>query len=290
MFKKILVPLDGSKHAEIVFTYAKELAARIGLEVVLFNVFSLEDLVLTPLHQSYVEYKAEIMKRESQEFQEAKGINSRNKPVELKGVAVTGYPAEEILRYSEENNVDLILMANLGRSGVRRWAIGSVAEKILRTSNIPVLLVKAGGPEDVISDVWTRKTVLVPLDGSELAEAVFPHVEALAEQGGTEFTDVVLLRVCEYDEGGNTTAVTRAEEYLATILKRLQNTGLNVKSLVARGDPAEEIIDYTSSNPVNLIAMSTHARSGLDLLTLGSVAAKVLQKASNPILLIRPHQ
>jgi len=290
MYKRMLVPLDGSELAEVVFTYAKELAARIGLEVFLFHVFNPEEVALAPLHRTYVEHKAEIIKRESQEFQEKKGIAPRSKPVEVRGAAVTGYPAEEILRYSDENDIDFILMANLGRSGVRRWAIGSVAEKVLRTSNIPVLLVRAGIPEDVVYDKWPRRTILVPLDGSELAEAVLPHVEALAKQGGTELADVVLLRVCGHTEMDNAKFVALTEEYLAKVEKRLKNASLNVKSSVIKGEPAEQIVEYANLNPVNLIVMSTHARSGLDLLALGSVAAKVLQKASSPIFLVRPRQ
>ena len=290
MYKRMLVPLDGSELAEVVFTYAKELAARGGLEVFLLHVFDPEDLALAPLHQTYVQHKAEIIKRELQGFQEKIGIASESKPVIVRGAVVTGYPAEEILRYSDEYNVDLILMANLGRSGIRRWTIGSVAEKVLRTSNAPVLLVRAGIPEEVIYDKWPRRTILVPLDGSELAEAVLPHVEALAKQGGTEIADVVLLRVCEYTEMDNARFVALAEEYLAEVEKRLKNTSLSVKSTVVMGDPTEQIIEYANINPINLIVMSTHARSGLDLWALGSVAAKVLQKASRPIFLVRPRQ
>ena len=108
-----------------------------------------------------------------------------------------GYPPDEILRYADENDVDLILMATHGRTGPKRWTMGSVADKILRASKVPVWLVRALIPDETPYDKWPSKTMLVPLDGSELAESVLPHAEALAKQRDTKLLEVVLLRVCE---------------------------------------------------------------------------------------------
>ena len=111
----------------------------------------------------------------------------------MRGELAIGYPAEEILRYTEENDVDLIMMASHGLSGVRRWVLGSVADKVLRASGVPVWLVRAGVTEEIAYDKWPSKTILVPLDGSELAEAVLPHAEAVAKQRGAEIIEIVLL-------------------------------------------------------------------------------------------------
>ena len=303
MYKRILVPLDGSELAEVVFTYAKELAGRLGLEVVLLHVYNPDEHELAALHRAYVEHKAEIVKRESQEVQGKIGIRSEGKPLEVRGEVAAGYPAEEILRYADENDIDLILMANRGRSGVRRWPIGSVAEKVLRASNVPVWLVRAGFPEEITYDKWPSRTILVPLDGSELAEAVLPHVEALTKQAGAEMISVVLLKVCEYPivpfspEYASEYRVQKVAEdealtvkYLDGVRQRLKNAGVTAQSKILVGKPAERIIEYVKTNPFSLIVMSTHAHSGFSQWVYGSVAAKVLEMAPSPILLVRPRQ
>jgi len=226
--------------------------------------------------------------------------------VATRGEVVVGYPAEEIVRHADENSIDLILMATHGRSGIGRWAIGSVADKVLRASNVPVWLVRAGIPEEIVFDKWPRRTILVPLDGSELAELVLPHVEALARQRGPELVDVVLLKVCEYPvipldyaEGvpvgwekqmEHEMARCRevAQDYLAAVERRLREVGVTVRSEVLEGRPAEEVVDYASQHPFNLIAMVTHGRSGISRWAYGSVTEKLVAAVTSPLLLIRP--
>ncbi len=306
MYKRMLVPLDGSELAEVVFTYAKELAARFDLDLTFLHVCSPDEREMLPMHRAYVERVAETVRRQSEEVQEKAGIEPGGKAVAAHGELTVGYPAEEIVRYADENDIDLILMATHGRSGISRWAIGSVADKVLRASKKPVWLVRAGIPEEIVYDKWPRKTILVPLDGSELAESVLPHVEALAKQRGAEVVDVVLLRVYEqaiipldYAEGvpmgwgkqlEQETARCKqvAGQYLAGVEKRLKDTGLTVKSEVLEGKAAEEIADYAKRNPFNLIAMATHGRSGIGRWAYGSVAEKVVAGVSSPLLLVRP--
>jgi len=304
----MLVPLDASELSVASFPYAKELAARLGLDVLLFHVCPPGERKSVSMQQAEIERKAEIVKRQSEEVQERIGIEPGGKEVQVRGEIAVGSPAEEILRCADENNIDLILMATHSRSGIKRWVVGSVTDKVLRTSNAPIWLVRPGAPEEVVYDKWPGRTILVPLDGSELAKAVLPHVEALAKQRGTESVDVVLLRVYEhptpppYSEYAPVAELEEyirlesarrkqeAGEYLAEIEKRLKDAGLAVRAEVLVGEPAEQIIDYAGANPANLIVMSTHARSGLGRLAHGSIASKVLQQASSPVVLVRGHQ
>ena len=296
MYRRMLVPLDGSELSEVVFPYVRELAGRLGLDVILLHVHTLEERETVPLHRAYIERKAEIIKCQVEEVRERIGVGPEGKAIQLRGELAEGYPAEEILRYADDNDIDLILMATHGRSGVKRWVMGSVAEKVLYVSEIPIWLVRAGVPEEIVYDKWPRRTLLVPLDGSELAETVLPHVEVLAEQRDTELVDIVLLSVAEPRAGSGyyfpNVPVTREElkGYLARVEKRLKKTGLRVRSEVLVGEPAEQIVDYANANPFNIIVMSTHARSGFSRWMYGSVAAKVLYHASSPIFLVRPSQ
>ena len=294
MYRRMLVTLDGSELSEIVLPYVKWLVGRLGLDVVLLHVCKSEESELTPLHRAYIERKAGVIRGQAKEALKKVEIGPGKKEVEVRGELTSGYPAEEILRYADENSIDLILMATHGRSGLKRWAIGSVADKVLHASKVPVWLVPARCPEDVTYDMWPKRTILVPLDGSELAEAVLPHVEALAEQNGAEPVDVVLLRVAESpvmsDHYFSNIPETREEieKYLARVEERLQKAGLSVQSRVLTGEPAEQIVDYASTSPFSLVVMSTHARSGLSRWVLGSVAMKVVSGISSPILLVRP--
>jgi len=290
VYRRMLVTLDGSELSEVVLPYVKGLVGRLGLDVVLLHVYKPEESELTPMHRAYIERKAEVIRGQAKKAETGPG----KKEVEVCGELVSGYPAEEILRYADENSIDLILMATHGRSGLKRWAIGSVVDKVLRASKVPVWLVPARCPQDVTYDMWPKRTILVPLDGSEMAEAVLPHVEALAEQSGVELVDVVLLRVADSpvmsDHYFSNIPETREEieKYLARVEERLQKAGLSVHSKVLTGEPAEQIVDYANASPFSLVVMSTHARSGLSRWVLGSVATKLVSEISGPILLIRP--
>jgi nucleotide-binding universal stress UspA family protein len=309
MYKRMLVPLDGSELAEAVFVYAKELAGRLDLDITLLHVCTPAEREMLSVHKAYIERAVEEVKKQTKEVQQQTGVKSKGKALEIRGELAVGRPAEEILRYADENNIDLVLLATHGRSGIRRWAMGSVADKVLRVSRVPIWLVRAAVPEEVVYDKWPSRTLLVPLDGSKLAESVLPHVEVLARQRGKELVEVVLIRVYEtpfitadYPESAmrltweehvkhiKSAFEKRSEEYLQKIATRLKDSGLNVRFEVLTGEPASEIINYATKHPFNLIAMSTHGRSGIGRWAYGSVADKVLHGVTSPIFLVRPQQ
>src|SRR5512135_1834640 len=133
--------------------------------------------------------------------------------------------------------------------------------------------------------------ILVPLDGSALAEAILPQVTELAALHGAE---IILLRVALVHSfpGTNQTeaqvqAVQEAEAYLAGVLQRLDASGIKAQQVVRYGHAAEEIVDQAEAGSADLIAMSTHGRSGPRRWMLGSIAEKVLRATTVPILLVR---
>jgi len=294
MYKRMLVPLDGSELSEIVLSYVKELANRLQLEVTLFHVCNPKEDEMTPLREAYIEHKAEIFMRQLKSGQEKKNIKPEGKKVQVKGEFAIGSPAEEILHYAEKNNIDLILMTTHGRSGFKRWLLGSVADKVLSSSKLPVWLVPARVAEEIIYDKWPKRTILVPLDGSKLAESVLPHVIALTKQWEPEPADVVLFGVCEPLAAEGTyflnipLIMEELENYLTKTEKQLKDAGFSVRVEIRRGKPAEKIVDFVNENSINLIIMSTHARSGLGRWSFGSVTAKVLRDSTRPIFLVRP--
>ena len=308
MYKRMLVPLDGSELAEVVFGYARELAGRLDLAIILLHVCRPREHDLLPMHRAYIEHAADILRHQSVEVQQKTRSKPGVKAVQARGEVVEGYPAEEILIYADKNNIDLILLASHGHSGVRRWALGGVADKVLRASKVPIWLARAAIPEAIVHDKWPQRTMLVPLDGSQHAESVLPHVEALAKQRGAELVDVVLLRVCEppinflsyssalcmpldWDVEKETLLAKReCEQYLDGVQKHLSDVGLRVRSEVLLGKPIDEIIAYTSRNPFNLVVLATHGRSGITRWSYGQVAVQVLQRSTSPVFLVRPQK
>jgi nucleotide-binding universal stress UspA family protein len=302
MYKKMLIPLDGSELAEIVLSYATELTGRLDLDVSLLHICEPTGSDSQFMCRSYIERVAEKVRDGFKEAQPSTAPSSGLKKIEVTGNVVTGHPAEEIIRFAKDDNVDFILMATHGRSGIRRWAMGSVADKVLRASPVPIWLVRSAIPEENIHDKWNNRTLLVPLDGSELAETVLPHVESLAKQREKETMKIVILRVAEdpfitadYPFTDWQEHVNRikehfkqgAETYLEKTQQRLNESGLNVDFKVLQGDPADQIIKYAHENLPNLVIMATHGRSGIRRWEYGSVADKVLHGVSSPVFLVR---
>jgi nucleotide-binding universal stress UspA family protein len=138
------------------------------------------------------------------------------------------------------------------------------------------------------------KSILVPLDGSKLAEAILPEIEKVASCMRAR---IILLRVCRAHvfPGKDPTeaeveVVRKAEKYLATIVADLNGKGFDAELHVRYGDVAEEILNHSKRNEIDLIAMSTHGRSGLGRWLLGSVAEKIVRHSEKPVLLLRPKE
>ncbi len=309
MYRKILVPLDGSAGAEVTLPFAKELAARMkGVEVALLHIVAPEERgKLEPMHRAYIAAAAESIRIQAGEIQKKLGVKPAGDSIKVTGDMVVGYPDDEIPRFAAAKGVDLILVSTQDGSGGKKRALGHVAEKIMRQSKIPVWLVRAGLRDAVPYDKWTKKTLIVVLDGSETAESVLPHVNTLAQQTG-ETIEVVLIRVCEpppmpsyysmelsgvplnwgqyvKQELDQCKQVSKA--YLDGVEKRFKDKNISVRSEILLGKASSEIINYAANNPQSMIMMTTHGRSGLGRLVYGSVAESVLLSAFNPIFLVR---
>jgi nucleotide-binding universal stress UspA family protein len=191
-------------------------------------------------------------------------------------------------------------MATHGRSGVHRWLLGSVTEKVLRHTTNPLLLVRAL-EEAKTAGQEIFKSVLVPLDGSELAEAILPRVATLAKKLDLA---IVLFRAYNipynlYAAEDGYTAINfteileqvrgEAREYLETKVAELKKLGVEKVSYVAKeGLGADEIIKMAGETPDNLIAMCSHGRSGVKRWVLGSVTENVVRHSGDPVLVVRP--
>jgi nucleotide-binding universal stress UspA family protein len=307
MYRNMLVPLDGSKTAEVVLPCAKELAGRLDLNIHFLHVYDSNSSDPLSMYQVYIENIANKLRYDTIEVQTETATISGRKKIEISGEVTTGHVAEEIINYADKEGIDLILLSTHGRSGIKQWVMGNNADKVLRKSKVPIWLVRAAIPEEIVHDEWCRRVILVPLDGSQTAESVLPHVEALAKQRGAEDIEVTLIRICEpvfvtadYPEASMPLTwdehVQRMQDhvkeiaiqYLNKIQKRLEYSGLKVTSVILMGKAVDEIINYAQENSPNLIVMSTHGYSAINRWEYGNVADKVLYGVSSPVFLVRP--
>ncbi|HEX7233106.1 MAG TPA: universal stress protein [Candidatus Binatia bacterium] len=297
-FKNILVPLDGSKTAEKVLPFARSFARNLQIPVELLTIVD-PTIVVPILSESDRSILDTHIADQKRRFGKYLTDIAENFPKGcIQSNVGSGVPAEFIIESAAADKDTLIAMATHGYSGLNRWLLGSVAEKVLRGSVNPVLLVRA--TEKPISwDMPVLKSLLVPLDGSEMAETVLPIAGALAKSFDMEVT---LLRVygvpygayaagdgfCDTTQVGNFASQLRkdAEEYLERKAAMLRSHGIDKVSCSAtEGLEADEIISFTQSH--NLVVMCTHGRSGLKRWVLGSVTETVVRHCEKPVLIVR---
>ena len=289
MLQKILVPLDGSVSAEIALPFAEEVAAKSNASIALVTATGSGSEDLYPLFRSYLERISEKMRASLASYGTAAAVTDRS--------VVSGSPADAILRYADEINADLVVMAGRGSTGPGPWMLGSIATRVTIASQIPVLVVKTTAEKTAIEQKKIFKRILVPLDGSAAGEAALPVTQELARIMASE---LILFHVVQpaatwvgYGMGASYVAIQEPENvkaaalaYLESVRKRVSSKGLSVNTVLEDGAPAERILEYSRNEAVDVIAISTHGRSGVSRWVFGSVTQKVLQFAQPAVLVV----
>ena len=297
MYTRILVPLDGSATAEAVLPYAEAFAAGFKTSVELMSVIDIGAMT-THLAPDKVHHLDSIIAAEQNKYasylKNVAKVFSRF-PTECR--IVRGHPAEIILETTNKDRDTLITMATHGRSGAKRWLLGSVAEKVLRGATNPLFLVRAAAAK--ASPKRILNSIVVPLDGSPLAEQILPTVANWAQALDVEVT---LIRAFEFPASAyygseddipdydafREQARKEAADYLKEKADSLVGEGVRtVSTLTIEGPAADEIITYAQTAPRAVIAMSTHGRSGVRRWILGSVTEKVVRHGDDPVLVLR---
>jgi nucleotide-binding universal stress UspA family protein len=271
--ERVLVPLDGSPLAEAVLPLAEALGRLPGGKLHLMRAVFVEGpLAAQDVERENARTYIDLV---------ARHIAARE-PIDVRGTVWDGEPAQVIINAIERERVSLVAMSTHGRSGLDRLRFGSVAESVARRAPVPVLLVR--GPVDWSPTAGAR--ILVPLDGSPDSEAVLPVVEriATARQLAVRLLHVVEPVGLEALAGE---VLPGMERYLAEVAGRLEARGLEVGCSVQSGSPVEVIEREADGFPPSLVAMSTHGRTGLNRLLMGSVAERVVRAVRAPVLLWR---
>lgn len=299
--RRILVGLDGSTVAESVLPAVRALAAALRAEIVLLSVTPVPEVVRTTAAGIAIDID-EVARQEGRvahDYLERVADAMRAAGLVVTTATAVGDAAAEIVRHAARAGVDLVALATHGRSGVRRWLYGSVADAVLHTVATPLLLLRPRAAEAPAAQAPTR--VLVPLDGSELAAAVLPLAADLATSLRVPLD---LVRIVEsttvafagdpfgslYTDYDRVLTVLRedAERYLATVATPLRARGLAVETTVPCGTAVDGILAHARAHPGSLVVLSTHGRTGWRAVALGSVARRVVLLAEGPVLVVRP--
>jgi nucleotide-binding universal stress UspA family protein len=297
MYRQILVPLDGSRSAEAALPVAAYLAGRLGAAITLFHALERDapDQVHGERHLTTVA-EAEVYLVQAEERWLGAGESTTARHVHEAGI---GDVAGCIVDHGRELGADLIVMCTHGRSGPRHWVWGSLAQQVLARDGAHVLLLRP--PASPAEAKYELRHVLVPLDGAAMHEE---GLWAAAELAKPCAADLRLLSVVPTrgSLSGDQAAAGKllpsamkeildvaeqsAADYLADLSKALEARGLPTSREVRRGDPAEEIAESAQSRPVDLIALATHARAGIEAFWTRSVGPRVSARTRTPLLLV----
>ena len=315
MKRQILIPLDGSSRAEAAIPHALQLAQASASDLHLVRVVT--TATVAPSLAWPMPAAINLEQWIAADREAAKNyLTTLAQQVQTSAIAVhttllEGDPATSIVAFAQETpTICEIAMATHGRSGVSRWVFGSVAEKVLHATPVPLLLVRVNDslateldpPKYPLLHDVAYRTIVVPLDGSDFGEQALATARVLADHYQAE---LVLASVVPYlddiglGESGvvplwtitdQQTVRDHAAAYLKEVATRLAEGGLRVRTRWVDGPPAEMITTIAQEENADLIVMSTHGRSGFSRLWLGSVATKIIRHTSLPVLLIRAQQ
>ncbi|MCI0657552.1 MAG: universal stress protein [Acidobacteria bacterium] len=299
MFERIVIPLDGSPRAELILGQVARILRREDSEILLLRVVNDHP----ELRRADAAKLVQEEREEAQRYIHDMVHRIASRGAKVHGRIAEGSAAETILDQAATEGATLIAMSTHGRTGLARWIMGSVAEKVVRACPIPVLLVRSFRPtpqgdlEPATAEEFPFRKILVPTDGSPAASAVLDPARKFAQlfdsgilvlhaelpmtlQGSTEMGTLPLSIPTPSEEDAATARVT----------ERFRQAGLRAERRTVVGDPAAEILDLSHAQGIDLIAMATHGRSGFSRWVLGSVAERVLRHAGIPLLLVRAEQ
>ena len=325
MFQRILVPLDGSALAEQALPTAARLARSAGGSVILLRAVKppveyaggATYMIYTPLDTLERLMKEE--EAEARRYLEEVAASPVLEGVHTQLEVYTGLATPMIMFVTETQKIDLIVMSSHGRTGLRRWVLGSVAQKVARSSSVPVLLLRDHGPATAGPHPYVERPlrVLVPLDGTVVAKAALqPAAQLMRALAAPGQGAMHLLRVVKNEaKPGELLDATAKEERLHKAKMYLQSAtshlreGLEGKaaelkltvtwSVTLNTDVASAIISVAENGEdaegagvfggCDIIALSTHGREGLQRLVMGSITERVLNGTRLPLLIVRPH-
>ena len=295
MFKRLLVPLDGSKMAESAIPWSLLIAEKAGSKVLLTHI-----LEKSPPSTIHGEPHIKDLKSAEHYLEELRKRFPPYIEVDIHVHAVpAGNVAASIADHVNEMGADLIILTSHGRQGIRGLILGSIGQQVLRATYAPVLLLKADG---VKRDVPKVNCILLPLDGTKQSEKAIPIASNMAEMLEARLLLLLVVPTIGTVRGDQaatarilplaTSAVLELEKDEATQYLEDVRAGLPEKIdanfKVLRGDPVEVVTQEAMRPDVGLVVMASHGHPGLSAIWSASVGSNVQYRIDKPMLLVRP--
>ena len=306
MYDRIFVPLDGSPLAEQVLPYVTRISLGMGIPIHLMQVIPpVSEALADPAHGLYQTGISAGFHDQAMDY--LNSIKRNHSDVEITCEAHEGDVVTHIIEEADKSPDSLVAMSTHGRSGVTRWLMGSVTDNVLHHTKNPMLIYRTHQEGDPEPDT-NLETIIVPLDGSPLAEQVLPHVTALARAMNLKVTLVRAAATAEQFravtgfqridgvsglhfqnfETMTQAAGAQAADYIKEQENSLRRQGIaSVDHKIVPGSAAHVIVDVALETPDNLVAMTTHGHSGPARWTLGSVTDRVVRHSGDPVLVVR---
>lgn len=303
MLRSILVPLDGTPFSERSLPLAAEVAraSKAALHLARVHVPHEPDGLLSNTSFQWEgvdlsEYDRNDRRREEEYLYDVEARVGTNGLEVDSALLEEGDVSEQLCAYAREVDADAIFLTSHARGGIRRVALGSVADCVLRSSHLPVVIVHPSPGERDVEAPRHVDHILVPLDWSRLAGTVFGPVIDLAKAMGARVTLTSIVtpvvlgpKILPIAPEAPDEDELRATEYLEELADDLRAEGLDVDVLVvSANDPVRGIILVGEVCGADLIAMATHGFAGLSRLMAGSVTDRVLRESRVPMLVMRP--
>jgi len=302
MLKVIMAPTEGSDNERSAISVAVKLAQRFDADVRLVRVQTTPLIIQTIAQTSELITEQVLLDEHLARLHnlEALGTECRALGDIRVMTALEEGPVSPTLRdYALKFNVDLIVMSSHSRGGVKRIALGSVTDYLIRHTNIPVLVVRSSGCSIVATPDQAFSRIVVPLDGSALAEQILPEVGALASRLNSTVSLLQVLTPVSYSQKEIMQPglpwwdadIAAAEAYLTRAAESLIGNGLTVsKDVVLSEDVASAILDFSTRARADLIALATSGAGGVSRFVFGTVADEVTRKSTTSILLFHPKE
>lgn len=268
---KILVPTDFSEVATFALEYAAGIARQGDAELLVMYADPFEP----PIHftAGQVPGLVEALKRSKEiAAQELQEYARKHAPqVKLRGGVIEGAPAASILKAAENAAVDLIVMGTHGRTGVSRLTMGSVAERVLHETRIPLLTIRGRHSSAV-------RRIVCPVNFTETAAAALRQAKVYADLFGAK---LVVLHVIEGAALNDDELQRRTDDWAHS-----ESNIADLDSFVLRGNAAEQVIDFSRANNIDLIVLGAEHRRFSDTSVLGTTAVRVTRHSPVPVLTV----
>lgn len=285
MYDEILFPTDGSETASAAFDYAMAVASTHDATLYVLNVADTTELSVTRVEGDVVD----VLEQEGASLVEEYADRAEEAGLSVVTDVYQGHPAETIVGYADEYSIDLIIMPTHGRSGLRRYLLGSVTERVVETASVPILTVT---PSEGDEFVYPPRNLLFPTDGSRCADLALDRAADIARATDAKLHLLTVVETTSLGIDVRSTEVSeqlenRATEILDSATETAEKASVDeITSTTAYGRPYREIRSYLTDEDVNLVVLGTQGETDFSRYVLGGVSAKLIRTCPVPVLVV----